>query len=139
MIIKKSSIWTAATILLNQAVQRGVFCQFHFRWIYYYSWHKSTRKKTDKTHLCAVPVGIGLNENSAISVMLYSSWYAARCPAALSAKRAWAVSLQAVPGLRCVSMHKAWVQQMSTHLWPQILTSRAFSVAQWISNLIHFS
>ena len=35
-------------------VQRGAFCQFPFRWIYYYGGNKSTGKETDKTHLCAV-------------------------------------------------------------------------------------
>ena len=32
---------------------RGAFCQFLFRWIYYYGSNKSTGKKTGKTHLCA--------------------------------------------------------------------------------------
>ena len=30
----------------------GAFCQFSFRWIYYYHSSKSTGKETGKTHLC---------------------------------------------------------------------------------------
>ena len=48
--------------LLNTStpVHRGAFCQYPFRWIYYYG----TGKKIGKTHVCAVyrggimPVGI---------------------------------------------------------------------------------
>ena len=36
-------------------IHRGVFCQFGFRWIYYYGSNKSTGKETGKMHLCAVP------------------------------------------------------------------------------------
>ena len=36
------------------AVHRGAFCQFPFQWIYYCYSSKSTRKKSGKTHLCAV-------------------------------------------------------------------------------------
>ena len=35
-------------------MRRGVFCQFRFRWIYYYGSNESTGKETEKTHLCAV-------------------------------------------------------------------------------------
>ena len=35
-------------------VQRGAFCQFPFRWIYYYGSNKSTGNETGKTHLCGV-------------------------------------------------------------------------------------
>ena len=35
-------------------MHRGTFCQFPFRWIYYYGSNKSTGKETDKTHLCAL-------------------------------------------------------------------------------------
>ena len=35
-------------------VHRGAFCQFLFRWIYYYGSNKCTGKETDKTHLCAL-------------------------------------------------------------------------------------
>ena len=35
-------------------MHRGAFCQFPFRWIYYYDSNKSTGKETGKTHLCAV-------------------------------------------------------------------------------------
>ena len=35
-------------------VHRGAFCQFHFRWIYYYGSDKSTGKETGKRHLCGV-------------------------------------------------------------------------------------
>ena len=35
-------------------MHRGAFCQFPFRWIYYYGSNKSTRKETGKTHLCAM-------------------------------------------------------------------------------------
>ena len=39
----------------NPPMYRGVFCHFPFRWIYYYAGsNKSTRKETDKTHLCAM-------------------------------------------------------------------------------------
>ena len=38
---------------LTNPLHRGAFCQFPFRWIYYYSSNKSTGKKTGKTHLCA--------------------------------------------------------------------------------------
>ena len=34
-------------------VQTGAFCQFPFRWIYYYGSSKSTGKETGKTHLYA--------------------------------------------------------------------------------------
>jgi hypothetical protein len=54
VIIKKSSIQTAATILLNQAVHRGAFFQFTFRWIYYCYSSKSTGKETGRTNLFAV-------------------------------------------------------------------------------------
>ena len=33
---------------------RGAFCQFPFRWIYYYGSNESTGKETGKTHLCAL-------------------------------------------------------------------------------------
>ena len=36
-----------------QAVHRGSFCQFLFRWIYYCHSSKYTGKETSKTHLCA--------------------------------------------------------------------------------------
>ena len=39
------------------AVHRGAFCQFIFRWIYYCHSSKSTGKETGKMHLCAVAVG----------------------------------------------------------------------------------
>ena len=39
---------------LEHATHRGAFCQFPFRWIYYYDGNKSTGKETGKTHLCAV-------------------------------------------------------------------------------------
>ena len=35
-------------------MHRGAFCQFPFRWIYYYGSNKSTGKETGKTHLCAL-------------------------------------------------------------------------------------
>jgi hypothetical protein len=35
-------------------LHRGAFCQFPFQWIYFYGSNKSTRKKTDKMHLCAL-------------------------------------------------------------------------------------
>ena len=35
-------------------MHRGAFCQFLFRWIYYYGSNKSTGKETCKPHLCAV-------------------------------------------------------------------------------------
>ena len=36
------------------SLHRGAFCQFPFRWIYYYGGNKSTGKETGKMHLCAV-------------------------------------------------------------------------------------
>ena len=36
------------------AVHRGAFCQFPFRWIYYYGSNKFTGKETEKMHLCAM-------------------------------------------------------------------------------------
>ena len=39
---------------INKAVHRSAFCQFPFRWIFYYGSNKSTRKETGKMHLCAV-------------------------------------------------------------------------------------
>ena len=41
-------------ITLSSTVHRGVFCQFPFRWIYYYGSNESTGKETGKTHLCAL-------------------------------------------------------------------------------------
>ena len=41
-------LWMATT------VHRGAFCQFPFRWIYYYGSNESTGKEIGKTHLCAV-------------------------------------------------------------------------------------
>ena len=35
-------------------VHRDAFCHFAFQWIYYCHSSKSTGKKTDKTHICAV-------------------------------------------------------------------------------------
>ena len=35
-------------------LHRGAFCQFRFRWIYYYGSNKSTGEETGKTHLCAL-------------------------------------------------------------------------------------
>ena len=35
-------------------MHRGAICQFLFRWIHYRHSSKSTRKKTSKTHLCAL-------------------------------------------------------------------------------------
>ena len=37
-----------------KAVHKGAFCQFPFRWIYYYGRTKSTEKEIGKTHLSAV-------------------------------------------------------------------------------------
>ena len=37
-----------------KALHRGAFCQFSFRWIYYYGSNKSTGKETGKTHLYAL-------------------------------------------------------------------------------------
>ena len=41
---------------LSQPMHRGAFCQFPFRWIYYYGSNKSTGKETGKMHLdlCAM-------------------------------------------------------------------------------------
>ena len=37
-----------------QPLHRGAFCQFPFRWIYYYGSNESTGKEAGKTHLCAL-------------------------------------------------------------------------------------
>ena len=37
-----------------KAVHKGAFCQFPFRWIYYYGRIKSTEKEIGKTHLSEV-------------------------------------------------------------------------------------
>ena len=42
-------------------MHRGAFCQLTFRWIYYYGSNKSTRKETDKTHLCALAWNFAVN------------------------------------------------------------------------------
>ena len=49
-----SNLLHESTIVNNLAVHRGAFCQFPFRWIYYYVSNNSTGKETGKTHLCAV-------------------------------------------------------------------------------------
>ena len=38
----------------HMAPHRGAFCQFPFRWIYYYGSNESTGKETGKTHLCVL-------------------------------------------------------------------------------------
>ena len=43
-----------ALLFVIPKVNRGAFCQFPFRWIYFYDSNKSTRKEIGKTHLCAV-------------------------------------------------------------------------------------
>ena len=55
-------------------VHRGAFCQFSFRWIYYYGSDKSNGKETEKTHLCLCAVGcrLGLMALKLIS----SKWFA---------------------------------------------------------------
>ena len=40
--------------LCQSSAHRCLFCQFLFQWIYYCYSSKSTRKKTGKTHLCAM-------------------------------------------------------------------------------------
>ena len=40
--------------LFYTPLHRDAFCQFLFRWIYYYGSNKSTGKETAKTHLCAL-------------------------------------------------------------------------------------
>ena len=49
-------------IVVTYCTVRGAFCQFPFRWIYYYGSNKSTGKETGKTHLCAVVHNTHLNE-----------------------------------------------------------------------------
>ena len=49
--------WKSAVHFIRRpiaGVHRGAFCQFLFRWIYYYDSNKSTGKETGKTHLCGV-------------------------------------------------------------------------------------
>ena len=38
----------------QETLHRGAFCQFPFRWIYYYGSNKSTGKEIGKTHLSAL-------------------------------------------------------------------------------------
>ena len=52
--LKKCNFYTNSLALTNTPLHRGAFCQFPFRWIYYYGSNKSTGKETDKTHLCAL-------------------------------------------------------------------------------------
>ena len=37
-------------------MHRGAFCQFPFRWIYYFGINESTGKETGKMHLCGMLV-----------------------------------------------------------------------------------
>ena len=39
---------------LDKPQHRGAFCQFPFRWIYFYGSNKSTGKYTGKMHLCGL-------------------------------------------------------------------------------------
>ena len=43
------------TYMEAKPVHKGAICQFPVRWIFYCQSSESTGKKTDKTHLCAVP------------------------------------------------------------------------------------
>ena len=77
------------------AVHRGAFCQFPFRWIYYYGNNKSTGKETGKMHLCvvctivcttalsknqvdlkmiAIQVNRGVHKNCFMVITMYCSW-----------------------------------------------------------------
>ena len=38
--------------LAGECAVAGAFCQFLFRWIYYYDNNESDGKETGKTHLC---------------------------------------------------------------------------------------
>ena len=40
--------------MTDELMHRGAFCQFPFRWIYYYGSNKFTGKETGKTHLCVM-------------------------------------------------------------------------------------
>ena len=40
----------------DAVLHKGAFCQFPFRWIYYYGSNKSIGKGTGKTHLCVSTV-----------------------------------------------------------------------------------
>ena len=48
------SLLQSNTSAFGGPLQRGAFCQFPFRWIYYCGSNESTGKETGKTHLCAV-------------------------------------------------------------------------------------
>ena len=50
------------SILLTTA-HRGAFCQFSFRWMYYYGSNKANGKETGKTHLCALFAYIAVRWN----------------------------------------------------------------------------
>ena len=57
--VYEREIWWLCTVTfgpksleLNSWPNRGAFCHFPFRWIYYYGSNKSTKKETGITHLC---------------------------------------------------------------------------------------
>ena len=52
--ISKSFHFLPLKRLSHTTMHRGAFCQFPFRWIYYYGSIKATGKETGKTYLCAM-------------------------------------------------------------------------------------
>ena len=52
IVVSPKFSWLYSCIKLS--FDRGAFCQFPFRWLYYYGSNWSTGKETGKTHLCAV-------------------------------------------------------------------------------------
>ena len=48
----KPFLWLQKGLDHIEPLHRGAFCQFPFRWIYYYGSNESTRKETVKMHLC---------------------------------------------------------------------------------------
>ena len=50
-ILISREVWSSSLVHCP-TLHRGAFCQFPFRWIYYYGSNKFTRKETGKMHLC---------------------------------------------------------------------------------------
>ena len=55
------SLLQSNTSAFGGPLQRGAFCQFPFRWIYYCGSNKSTGKKSGKMHLCALFLALKRN------------------------------------------------------------------------------
>ena len=53
--VSSNNIWADWESEMSQPVHRGAVWKFSLQWIYYCGMNKSTRLKTSKPHLCAVP------------------------------------------------------------------------------------